>query len=203
MLYLFLKYIGKIILRLFFRVRIKTYEKVYIPKNGPLIIAINHKSPMDPPLIGVVFPRVIHFFAAEELFSIPIIGWVVKKLGIIPVNRRQKDFRSLKKAIELLQQGKVVAIFPQGGIPPYDSKERYKIKPGVAYLALKTKAPILCICISGTEFVIPRGHVFFKRLFVKINIEYRSVIYHEGSVEDILKKVRKEIFACEDTYSGR
>ena len=203
MLYLFLKAFGNVILKLFFKVNI--YNNIEIPKHGPLIIAINHKSPMDPPLIGTVFPRVVHFFAAEELFSIPIVGWVIKKLGVIPVNRRQKDFRSLKRAIELLREGEIVAIFPQGGIPPYDSKERYKIKPGVAYLALKAKAPILCVCISGTEFIIPRGSMFFKKLFTRINVEYRAIIYPEGDmgVEDILEKVKKEIFACENTYSGR
>jgi len=199
-LYSLLKILGRIILLLFFKLDIKGGDKV--PKEGPLVIAINHISPMDPPLLGVIFPRKIHFFAAKELFHIPVVGWVIKHLGVIPVDRRQKDFRSLKKAIELLKKGEVVAIFPQGGIPRPDSPNRYNLKPGVAYLAKKTQSPILCVCVSGTDKAIPRGTKFFRKVFVPIKVEYKRVLYvWDRDVSEILKDIEKEIFSCEDTYN--
>ncbi len=200
MLYRLLRGIGKLILFLLFRVEIKGEE--IVPRKGPLIIAINHISTMDPPVLGIVFPRMIHFFAADDLFRIPVIGWFIRHMGVIPVNRREKDFRSLKRAITLLKKGEIVAIFPQGGIPPPESPKRYEIKPGVAYLAMKTGVPILCVCISGTDRAMPRGVKFFKRLFVKIRIEYRKLLYSRDK-DEILQIVRKEIFGCEDTYRGR
>ncbi len=201
MLYRLLRGIGKLILFLLFRVEIKGEE--IVPRKGPLIIAINHISPMDPSVLGIIFPGIIHFFVAEDLFEIPLVGWVIKRLGVIPVDRREKDFRSLKRAIALLKKGEIIAIFPQGGIPPPESPKRYEIKPGVAYLAIKTGAPVLCVCIRGTDKVIPRGNRFFKRIFTEIYLEYRAIIYPSVSVEDVLKKIEKEIFGCEDTYRGR
>ncbi len=200
MLYSLLKILGRVILLLFFKLEIKGGEKV--PREGPLIIAINHISPMDPPLLGVIFPRKIHFFAAKELFYIPVVGWIIRHLGIIPVERRRKDFRSLKRAIELLKRGEVIAIFPQGGIPDPNSPKKYNLKPGVAYLTIKTRVPILCVCISGTEKVIPRGSKFFKKVFSPIKVEYKKILYvWDRNVDEILKDIKKEIFSCEDTYN--
>ncbi len=200
MLYLLLRALGRIVLFLFFKLEIKGGNKV--PKKGPLILAMNHISPMDPPVLGIIFPRKIHFFAAKELFYIPVVGWVIKHLGVIPVDRRQKDFRSLKRAIELLKKGEVVAIFPQGGIPKPDSPKRYNLKPGVAYLTIKTRVPILCVCISGTEKIIPRGAKFFRRIFSPIKVEYKRVLYiWDRNVDEILKDIKEEIFSCEDTYN--
>ncbi len=199
MFYLFLKRIGWILLHLLFQVQIEGKE--FIPKKGPLIIAMNHISPMDPVVLGILFPRKIHFFAAKELFDIPIIGWVVRHLGIIPVDRKKRDFYSLKKAISYLLSGEIVAIFPQGGIPHPDSPERYVMKPGVAYLRLKTCAPILCVCISGTNKAIPRGTSFLKKIFIKIFVSYRCILDNKMGKNEILYHVRKEIFACEDLGS--
>lgn len=207
-LYLCLRFLGKIFLKIFFRVRIDGGK---IPKSGGLIVAVNHISPMDPPLIGIVFPRIIHFFAAEELLNIPVIGWFIKNFGAIPVKRRRGDPFSLKKAVELLKNGEVVGIFPQGGIPEPMSSSYYKIKPGVAYLSLKADVPILPICISGTDRIIPRGKAFFRRVFTEIHIRYGEVIYPdrisfpslEKKREIILEKLKEEMFACESAYSGR
>ena len=199
-LYRFLKIVGAFILKVLYRIEIK--NKDIVPKKGPLLIAANHISPMDAPLIGIVHPGTIYFFAAKELYDLPIIGWIIKKIELIPINRKKNDLGALRMTLRFLKQGEIIAIFPQGGIPSPTSEGKYDLKPGIAYLSIKSNTPILPVHISGTDRVIPRGRIFLRNFFSKIKVEFKDIIIPETfshseekkRIEEIMEKLKREIF---------
>ncbi len=127
-----------------------------MPKEGSLIVAPNHLSNNDPPLMGYALPRVPHFMAKVELFNPPLVGMFLKTLGAFPVHRGKVDKIAIRRAMEILQRGDVLGIFPEG-----NRQEPGKLgafHDGVASLALRTGTPILPVGIVGTK-VPKRGQV--------------------------------------------
>ena len=102
MLYSFLDVVLGILFKIFLRLEVHGAEN--IPKTGPLVIASNHLSLLDPPVIGVAAPRKVHFMAKRELF-VPVLGYIYKTLGAFPVNRGGADRAAIKHGIEILQSG--------------------------------------------------------------------------------------------------
>jgi 1-acyl-sn-glycerol-3-phosphate acyltransferase len=137
-----------------------------IPEEGPLIVAGNHISYLDPFYIACVFPRQLHFMAKEEAFSHPVTRWLLHRFGAFPVNRDKPDIRSIKTAMRCLQEGKVLGIFPEGGRREYQPLTEWK--HGAAFLAMKTGAPILPAWIDGTDEALPRGGMWIRPAKVKV-----------------------------------
>lgn len=86
----------------------------HVPPAGALVVAANHRSYLDPPLLGAWFPRTIHYMAKKELFQIPIFGNVIAAVGAFPVDREQADLASVRRALRILKEGGVVGVFPEG-----------------------------------------------------------------------------------------
>ena len=101
------------VVMLAFRVRIHGRESV--PNTGPVILASNHTSYIDPPLMAMaMMPQVISFMAKESLFKVPVLGTFITWLGAFPVRRQDGDRQSIKTGIALLNEGCFLGIFPQG-----------------------------------------------------------------------------------------
>ncbi len=135
------------------RKQIRGLERV--PRHGPLILVSNHLNNADPPVLTQTFPRRIVWMAKQELFDIPIIGWLFRLFGLIPVRRFEADLSALRKAQHALKRGHVLGMFPEGtrsaGLGLKEGE------PGTALIALRTGAPILPIAIWGTEHIkLPR-----------------------------------------------
>lgn len=111
-LYKFAKYILSPIFRLIYWTRVEGSEN--ITKDGAVIVASNHISNLDPVFLGIASPRVLFFMAKQELFRVPVLRSLVKVLGGFPVRRGQRDSDAINKAVEILNEGKVLAIFPEG-----------------------------------------------------------------------------------------
>ena len=127
----------------------------HIPRRGPAIIAANHRSFLDPFVIGTMARRPLYYVAKRELFEIhPVISWLMSALGAFPVDRGHGDRDTIETAKELLARGEVVLIFPEG------TRTRPgplgKPKRGVGRLALETGAPVVPVAVHGTE-AIRRG----------------------------------------------
>lgn len=124
-----------------------------IPVDGPAIIAANHVSYLDPPLLGVVTPRPIRFVAKRELFALPLLGRFLQAIGTFPVERRRPDYRAVRQSLRVLQRGELLGIFPegtrnkQGGLKPF--------LEGVGWLAIKTRAPVIPVVIHGYLPLVP------------------------------------------------
>lgn len=112
-----------------------------IPKTGPIIVASNHQSYLDPPLIGVTVNREVHFFAKKELFDIPLLNWWIRSLNAIPVRRGVFDPQALSFVERALSAGGGLVMFPEGTRD--DGETFLKPKAGVGLLARRNKAAIV------------------------------------------------------------
>ncbi len=130
-----------------------------IPRTGPLIIAANHASNLDAPVLGAwLIPRLgrrIHWLGKRELFAWPIVGWVAANGGVHPVDRDSADVEAFRLASRILDAGHILFVFPEGTRSPDGALQ--EARDGVALLALRTGAPIVPIGIGGTSRVWPKG----------------------------------------------
>jgi len=120
----------------------------HIPKGG-VILAANHRSFLDPFLIGACVPRPIYFVAKEELFKNPLIAWFLNCMGAFPVRRGASDEESVLTARALLDRGQAVVIFPEG--TRIRTGSLAKPRRGVGRLALESGKPVVPIAITGSE----------------------------------------------------
>jgi 1-acyl-sn-glycerol-3-phosphate acyltransferase len=133
--------------KLFFR--LKTVGLENVPRRGRLIIAANHQSYLDPPLIGATMPREIHFMAKASLFRKPLLGPLIRHLNSIPVTRSGQDMASLRIAARVLEEGGALLIFPEG--TRSRSGQFLKATGGLGFLARQSGAAVLPIYIHGTR----------------------------------------------------
>lgn len=131
-------------------------QKIALPETGPAIVVANHVSGVDPLLLISASTRPLRFLIAREEYERPIIHWLFKKAGCIPVDRSGRPEQALRQAQRALQQGEVIALFPHGKIH-LDSDPPRKIKGGVARLASWSTAPVFPVRIDG---VTAQGKVF-------------------------------------------
>ncbi|MGH7737716.1 MAG: lysophospholipid acyltransferase family protein [Candidatus Tyrphobacter sp.] len=131
---------------LLWRVRARGTENV--PREGALIIACNHVSLLDPPVLGAFCPRTIHYMAKAELFAVPILGSLIRALGAYPVVREGSAAGAIKRSVEMLRRGEAIGIFPEGGRNVLGDAP---IRRGVALLASLTGAPVLPAAIVGSR----------------------------------------------------
>lgn len=127
-----------------------------VPLDGPLIVACNHVSYLDPPVMGSFCPRRISYMAKKELFSIPILGNVIRGLGAYAVDREGSATAAIKRSLEVLRQGGTVGIFPEG---TRNRTGEVVPQPGVALLASLAKAPVVPACILGSDRALRLGQI--------------------------------------------
>lgn len=152
---------ARIVLKIVARYEIIGLENV--PVEGPFIIVANHISWLDPPMLGAMLPRPIRFMAKEELFRNPIVGWVVSHYQAFPVRRGENDRAALRAAMEILRDGGVLGMFPEGTRSRNGKLQAGR--PGAALLALRSGAPVLPIGITGTQDVFRFPNVFLRPKF--------------------------------------
>ena len=148
-----------------YRVRIHGGER--IPRDGGCVLAANHDSLLDPFFLGVATSRPVRFMAKEELWSNPVVAWVMNGLGAFPVRRAAGDRAAAARGIELLEAGEVVGIFPEGTALPHRRKPWGR---GAARLALATGAPIVPVALLNTERALRPGRprIGFPRIDVLV-----------------------------------
>ncbi len=156
------------IFRFIFRIEVEGLEN--IPTDRGCIVAANHRSYLDPPVLNTVAPKPFIFLAKKELFDVPVLSWIITKAGALPLYRGRQNLRTIKRAIELINKNYCIAIFPEGGrMPP---KKFGKAHSGVGLLVAKTKAPVIPTKIEGTDDVLPIGAKFPKLFKHKIKIKF-------------------------------
>ncbi|MDW8095655.1 MAG: lysophospholipid acyltransferase family protein [Aquificaceae bacterium] len=134
--------------------KVEAYGLEHVPPT-PCIVASNHRSHLDPPVLNSVFPEPLRFLAKEELFRIPILGRLLPHMGALPVRRGSGDVEVLEIALELMHSGCKLGIFPEG--TRANPGEFLKPKLGVGLLAIKSQKPVLPVYIEGTDLVLPKG----------------------------------------------
>lgn len=144
---------SRLFARFFYRFRILHREHVI--QNGPVILAMNHQSFLDPPLAGNACDRAIYFLAKKSLMKVPILGWLLPKLNVIPVDLEGGDRSALKALIRILRAGDCALVFPEGSRTR--DGELQSAQPGVGLVIAKTLAPVVPMRIFGAHDVWPMG----------------------------------------------
>lgn len=146
-------HLSRLVGRLLFRLHIVHRERML--QSGPVILAINHQSYLDPPLAGTTCDRAIYFLARRTLLDVPLLGWLLPKLNVIPVNQEGIDRSALKALIRVLKAGNAALIFPEGSRTVDGSLQ--PAEPGLGLIIAKTLAPVVPMRIFGAREALPRG----------------------------------------------
>jgi 1-acyl-sn-glycerol-3-phosphate acyltransferase len=137
-----------VLLRIIFRMKVSRGG----PVEGPFVVVANHESVLDGFVVAAAFrKRRLTFLSASYLYDLPIVGSFLRAAGALPVQEQGANVGSLRRAIEILEDGGAVALFPEGGIAGNE------ILGGAVYLALKAQVPILPLRITGTREALPPG----------------------------------------------
>ncbi|MGE5543902.1 MAG: lysophospholipid acyltransferase family protein [Bacillota bacterium] len=187
MLYSFLKMIASV---LFWLGRVKVEGKENFPADGAVILAGNHESFWDPVVVAAFIERKIHYMAKEELFEHVLIAKFLRRLNAFPVKRGSPDRTAMKTALKILEEGKVLGIFPEG--TRSKTGELSKPQHGIAMLVLKGKAPVVPVAFVGTRKIFPWA--WFSPVVVRIGSPVSYDEYYEAKLStSLLEEVSRDI----------
>mgnify|MGYP006275682927 CR=1 FL=1 len=125
--------------------------------SGPCLIAANHQSMLDPPLIGASLTEQIAFVARKTLFDNVLVGGVIRACGALPLDRDDADLAAIRRALAVLADGRKLLIFPEG-TRSADGK-LLPAKAGAGLLALRSGVPVIPVRIRGARDILPRGSI--------------------------------------------
>ncbi len=150
--------------------RLKVIGGGNIPKAGGLIVASNHSSYLDPPAVGAAtrLVRTTHFMARDTLFEKPLMGWFLRNVGVISLDREKGDVRAMRTAIHLLKGGASVALFPEG--TRSEDGTLQPPKPGIGFLVAKGQTPVLPVYVHGSHAAWSKSSGGLKHLPITVII---------------------------------
>ena len=197
--------------KIYFRLEIIGHSN--IPKTGGVLLAVNHQSYLDPPLVGICVWRRVTFISKIENFKVPILGPLIELGGAFPVVRGGDD-AALDLFTKLLKEGHVLSIFPEGTIPAEEEIPRSAMEPktgllkgktGAIRLALKARVPIVPMGLSGTgkalcPEAVPRGEKLPLPKPVKITVTFGkpwdlSAYYEQPITKELLRTLTDELMS--------
>jgi len=144
-MYEFVQAVARLFVRIVFRAKVFGLE--HVPGEGPLILCSNHQSNWDPVMVGALTPPPVSFMAKEELFSLAPVRWFLLQLHAFPVKRGQGDRGAIRASLGVLEQNGILVMFPEG--TRKNRGDMSHLEGGVSFLALRSKAPILPVIITG------------------------------------------------------
>ena len=171
MLYGFLRFVFRLIFYILFRARV--YGRENIPAEGAVILAANHASNIDPPLMASLIDRPVSYMAKIELFENPIFGAAIRRCHAFPVKRGESDRGAIKAAVTVLKEERVLGLFPEG--TRSKTGELQKAEAGVALIAAMTGAPTVPVAILNTHRIFANGG-----LLPQLRIMYGQPISFQG-----------------------
>jgi len=165
-----------------------------IPREGGVILAMNHQSYIDPPLAGVAAPRELYFLARKTLLEWPVLGPLFPKLNVVPVDQERADMSALKAVIKVVRAGHGTVIFPEGS-RTLDGQLQ-PAQPGLGLIIAKTLAPVVPMRIFGAYEAFPRGGK--PRLFRPVTLVVGEAIHFtpadmEGSGRDLYQRLSERV----------
>jgi len=189
-------YLVTVIARLFFRFRIVHPERRLL--TGPVILAMNHESYLDPPLVGIASGREVYFLARKTLLDLPVFRWLLPKLNVVPVDQQGTDRSALKALIRIVKAGHATVVFPEGA-RTLDGQLQ-PVQPGIGFVIAKTLAPVLPMRIFGAHEAMPRGRkrVRLRRItivfgepiqFTNADLEPRSKEVYQRLSERVMERI--------------
>lgn len=172
--------------------RMEVIGEENFPKEGGVLLCINHIHNFDPPIVGIVSKRPIHFMAKEELFSMPILKSLLPHLNAFPVKRGMSDREALRKGLKVLKEGRVLGLFPEG--TRSKTGELGKGLAGAGFFALRTEANVVPCAVIGPYKAFSRLKIVYGKPIdmKKLREEKASA---EVTTEVIMNEIQKLIDA--------
>lgn len=176
--------------RLLFRFR--TEGDHHFPKVGGVIVAANHASYLDIPLLGCAIPRRVFFLGRENLFPNRFLNWAIQRLGWIPLKTHRLDRKAFGLALSHLRAGKPVVIFPEG--TRTEDGILHAGKPGLGYLVAESQCQVIPVYISGTFNVLPIRSRWPR--FYPVRVIFGKPLKFCKNEENNLKAFYEKISGC-------
>lgn len=197
MLYKILLVLVKSIIYPIFRVEVHGREN--LPEEGSFILCGNHWSNWDPIFLAGAFNKPISFMGKKELFDIKILGKVLESLNAFPVDRDNVSLNSLRRSVEIINDGKILGMFPEG--TRVSEIDRKNMKDGAGYIALKADSDIVPVEILSTYKPFRKTKIIFKKhLKIDDYKKYKRKIAMEKLMDDTFLAIyenRKELMSGE------
>lgn len=146
---------------------IRARGRYRVPREGGVLILSNHLADIDPVVVQAATPRRIYFMAKHELFEMKVIGTFMRWYRAFPVKRGEPDRQALKLAIQLLKEGNVVCIFPEGELS--EGGDLLPILPGCALIIRQSGVPAICLGLRNTNRVMPYGSMIPRPAFRRLD----------------------------------
>lgn len=185
------KFIFKLLNNLLYRVEYINRDK--LPLEGPAIIVSNHQHVFDIPLIHCATKPWVYWVAKKELIEKPVLGYFIKKMGALSVDREKSDLSVAKAMFVKIKERKVLGIFPEGTrVKSEDEKSNIIPKTGAVHFAIKTKTPVIPVCITGKY-----------KLFAKIKVIVGDPLDFDEIPDDISGKteiMKKSVYMMKEIY---
>lgn len=154
----------------------------HLPAAGGVLVAANHASYLDIPLIGLALPRMAHFMGKSELFDHPLSGWLYRRLGGFAIRRGRQARDGLDEAIRHVRGGRVVVMFPEGGRNAHGRLGRPL--PGIGLIVAQSNVPVVPAYIAGAAAALPVGGWLPRPHPVTVAfgapIDFSNTISHSG-----------------------
>jgi 1-acyl-sn-glycerol-3-phosphate acyltransferase len=173
----------KLILALVARTQVLHRERTLLP--GGWMLAANHISHFDPPFLGVACLRKMDWMTSLEFYAVPLLGWWMHAVDTFPVDRERPDRTSIRTAVARLAAGRVVGMFPEGGIRDGTRSvlQGAALRPGLSALAEMSGVPVIpCVIVGSDRLYTPKMWLPFRRARVWIN--FGEPIYLTGHGKD-------------------
>src|SRR6516162_6518633 len=172
----------RLLFAIYFRTRV--FNRDCVPLVGPVILASNHASFLDPFLVGSSVPREINYLARDDLFTVPVLGWILRRWHSVPVNREGGGAKGLKAILDRLLDGGAIILFPEG-TRTRDGKLQ-PARSGIGLTVIKSNAAVIPVRVFGTFEAFGR-HMRFPHRH-RVAVKYGRPLYFE--------KLRAEAMTC-------
>ena len=159
--------LARLIARVCFSLEVMGRE--HIPRTGGYLLAMNHQSYLDPPIVALAAaPRAIHFLARKTLLEWPVMGRIFPRLNVVPVDQERPDMSALKNVIRLLRAGESTIVFPEGA-RTLDGQLQ-PAQPGIGLIIAKTLVPVVPMRVFGAFEAMPRNGSRIRMSPIKVAI---------------------------------
>jgi 1-acyl-sn-glycerol-3-phosphate acyltransferase len=174
--------------------RYRVLRLARLPRTGPVLLAVNHQSYVDPMLAGSALPRPLHFMARRTLF-VGTFGRLIRSVNAFPVDRDRADLQAVREAIGLLERGRCLLIFPEG-TRSRDGRLA-PMRSGFGMLARRTGAPIVPVYIDGAFRAWPRQRLLPRLRQIRVWFGEPIRVARDEDELSIVKRVGDALHALE------
>lgn len=191
--------------RIYWRGQLRGFE--HVPKSGGYIICPVHRSNADGPLAVILTRQRIRYMSKDSMFNIKWLGAIYTAMGAFPVNRETADRQSIKTAVEVLENGEPMVLFPEG---TRKSGPRIEdVHEGAVYLAMKTNVPIIPVGIGNSDRACPRGTLLMRPVKIRMIVGEPITFQHtekgrvpRNAITEGTERLQKTLQALYDQSLG-